>query len=485
MAGYLHPDELNSTFHKSLFDLFGYDMTHDARIGSWVMVRSGVMGIPDGRNNLCNALLMSDHEWLFMVDSDMGFEPILLDQLLKVADAKERPIVGGLAFAQRETVPDGRNGFRCFPMPTILDWIQHIGPGTLNDGVWRFTGRRHYPVNSLVKCGSTGAACLVIHRSVLERMLERYGKHWWDRITGEKDEVMGEDISFFSRCKELDIPLHVHTGIRTTHFKHLWLAEEDFWQSFLAPPATDRVDVIVPVLHRPQNVKPFMESLIATTGLATAWFVCDILDIEEQAEARKYGGRLLFRDGTFAQKVNTAYKAVHDGGLELDAPWILLVGDDVRFRPGWLDHAMEVARRYSAKVVGTNDLLNPRVTRGEHATHMLIRRDYINELGASWDGPGIVAHEGYRHWFVDDEIVTAAKQRGVFQMSLASEVEHTHPINNGAEMDEVYAKGMEHTEEDKKLFESRFLAHTQSQNGAKPNRATRRARPKRTLVGAK
>ena len=63
----------------------------------------------------------------------------------------------------------------------------------------------------------------------------------------------------------------------------------------------------------------------------------------------------------------------------------MLSGDDVRFRAGWLDHAQDVARRYGAQVVGTNDAANPRVMRGEHATHPLIRRDYIAEHGAPFD----------------------------------------------------------------------------------------------------
>jgi hypothetical protein len=133
-----------------------------------------------------------------------------------------------------------------------------------------------------------------------------------------------------------------------------------------------------------------------------------------------------------------------------------LAGDDVRFRPGWLDQAQEVARRYDGQVIGTNDLANPRVMRGEHATHMMISREYILEQGSSWDGPGVVCHEGYHHWFVDDEIVTLAKQRKVFQMALGSEVEHVHPMVGKAENDDVYDLGAAKSAEDEKLFKARF-----------------------------
>jgi hypothetical protein len=155
--------------------------------------------------------------------------------------------------------------------------------------------------------------------------------------------------------------------------------------------------------------------------------------------------------GTFAEKVNHGYAKTAE-------PWLFLVGDDVRFHPGWLDHAQAVAGD-QFHVIGTNDLGNPRVTSGEHATHLLVRRSYVDEFGASWDGPGVVAHEGYRHWFVDDEIVAAAKQRGVWAMALASSVEHLHPNWGKAEPDEVYELGASRAQADRKTFKARLRAN--------------------------
>ena len=106
-------------------------------------------------------------------------------------------------------------------------------------------------------------------------------------------------------------------------------------------------------------------------------------------------------------------------------------------------------------MVGTNDLHNPRSLAGDHSPHPLIRRAYIDEHGASWDGPGIVAHEGYRHWFVDDEIVTAAKQRGAWAMAHHAKIEHLHPLWGLADDDETYRLGREHVAADRELFETR------------------------------
>jgi hypothetical protein len=177
--------------------------------------------------------------------------------------------------------------------------------------------------------------------------------------------------------------------------------------------------------------------------------VCEPDDLLEWAEVEKHGGRRLVHPGTFAEKVNFAY-------TQTSAPWLLLVGDDVVFRTGWLDQAQHVANKTGGNVIGTNDLGNARVMAGEHATHMMIRRSYVDEQGASWDGPGVVCHEGYSHWFVDDELVTAAKQRGTFHPALGSIVEHMHPLWGKAEPDDVYVKGQENAQADKATFNKRY-----------------------------
>jgi hypothetical protein len=262
---------------------------------------------------------------------------------------------------------------------------------------------------------------------------------------------MGEDLSFCLRAGAAGIPIHVHSGVRTTHFKPAWLGESDYWRQVVPPPATEQTAVIVPVLRRPQNAAPFMATLRATTGIATVYAVANPDDAETIKAWDEAGATVLYADGvSFAAKVNAGYQQTTE-------PWLFITGDDVRFHPGWLDHAQAAAGDHD--VVGTNDLGNPRVIRGEHATHMLVRRRYADETGASWDGPGSVCHEGYRHWFVDDELVTAARLRGTFAFAPGSIVEHLHPLWGKAESDEVYDLGQESQKTDRDLFQKRLTAH--------------------------
>lgn len=217
----------------------------------------------------------------------------------------------------------------------------------------------------------------------------------------------------------------------------------------------DRVAVLVPVMRRPHNAAPFVRSLQASTDVATVYAIADVDDVATIAAWKTAGAVVLATagdtPGTFAQKVNRGYR-------DTSEPWMFLVGDDVRFHPGWLDRALAVAGdRFH--VVGTNDLGNARVMAGEHATHMLVRRSYVDEQGASWDGPGVVCHEGYGHWYVDDELVTAAKRLGVWAMALDSVVEHLHPVWGKASDDDVYRLGQSRAVADAALFEGRRAAN--------------------------
>lgn len=448
---YLHPADIAYSFHGSLIQLIGWDLGHDQRIDHWNAIGCGSGGLVTGRNKAVRDFLDGDGEWLLTIDADMGFEPDSLDRLLAVAHPTERPIVGGLCFAQKEVTPDGSHGFRCEPRVTIFDWVS-LAEGEPK----RFVGRAHYPVNTVVQCAATGMAFVLAHRSVLERIGAEHGT-WFDRVKGNDGELLGEDISFFLRAGALGFPAHVHTGVKTTHQKTVWLAEADYWTWFRPPPAREETAVVVPVLGRPHHADPFVASLRASTGLARCYAVCDADDPAADAWSEA-GAAVIENDsekGSFAAKANCGYRHTTE-------PWLFLAGSDVTFRPGWLDHAQHVAGAYGAAVVGTNDLGNPRVTSGDHATHMLIARGYIDAQGASWDGPGVVCHEGYRHWFCDDEIVTAAKQRGLWQMALGAIVEHHHPAWGKAPTDEVYALGQSAASEDRQRWERRARTHVRA-----------------------
>lgn len=462
VVAYIHSQNVTYSWHHSLIELIGHDMGNAQRVlrGGYIAMTAETDGLADARNKTVK-LFMEERqaEWLFWIDTDMGFAPDTIDRLLEVADPIERPIVGGLCFSQRQEKTDDMGGWRCLATPTIFDW-GHDGDAM------GFTVKFDYAVDAVQQCAGTGSACILIHRSVFEKIEETYGKHWYDRIPNPSmGRVVSEDLSFCMRANSLKIPAWVDSGVKTTHQKTLWLSETDYFSQLAladlqeqVPAATEATAVIVPVLGRPQNAQPFMASLRASgADLAKVYAVVDDHDRETADAWTAEGAEVIWFDdsdspGTFAEKVNLGYVVTSA------EPWLFLVGDDVRFHPGWLDHAQH-ASRDGAHVIGTNDLHNPRVTAGEHATHMLVRRNYVDERGASWDGAKSVCHEGYKHWFVDDELVTVAKQRGVWAFAKQSKVEHLHPLWGLAEDDSTYALGRESVEQDRALFEARLAEY--------------------------
>lgn len=466
---YLHNEHVSHSWHDSMRRLLEHDLEHGRRVARKPLnMHCSTNQLVATRNYAAQLFLdKTDHEWLWFVDTDMGFADDTVDRLLEAADPATRPVVGALCFALHFSGYDGMGGMRTVVTPTLY----RIGRD-VKTGHETFSYHGDYPPDTVMEVAATGAACLLIHRSVLEKLRAEFGDHWFDQVVAPAG-LLGEDFSFCLRLRKIGAKVHVHTGVPTTHHKEVWLGEYEYARAVGAPdvleqsaeaeasyvpPATDRVAVVVPVMRRPGNAAPFMASLRASTGLATVYAVADHDDPETAQAWRDAGAEVIQfasrdgRPGTFAEKVNAGYRNTAE-------PWLFCVGDDVRFHPGWYDRARYVADTTGAAVIGVNDLGLHDVRRGEHATHWLIRRDYVDEQGASWDGPGVVCHEGYRHWCIDNEVVTAAKQRGQWAAALDAVVEHLHPFFGKADMDDVYKLGHQNSEQDKALFAARLDAN--------------------------
>ncbi len=215
------------------------------------------------------------------------------------------------------------------------------------------------------------------------------------------------------------------------------------------------IAVIVPVLGRPQNAQPLADSLAANTARSYRLvFVCSIGDEEQSVACQQTGAAVIHAPwkaghADFAKKVNLAYR-------ETDAPWLFQAADDIRFEPGWDRALLECHARTGALVIGTQDGGNPEVKRGRHSTHTLIARSYIDDPGASMDGPGTVFSEAYGHQMCDLELVEVAKRRRVWAFCDEARVIHEHPFwNREVPKDDTYRKGMEASRLDRTIYARR------------------------------
>lgn len=197
-----------------------------------------------------------------------------------------------------------------------------------------------------------------------------------------------------------------------------------------------KVAILIPVLRRPQNIKPLVESIEQNTTdfeilfLASPGDYEEINELENQNQPYKIMHDNFENNGDYARKINTGLRVV-------EAEWYFLGADDLKFYPDWFKHAMYLYAEKGHCVIGTNDLGNPMVMRGLHSTHSLVLGEYAIKCGTI-DEPGKILHEGYPHEYVDREFVETARCRLSWGFSHKSIVEHLHPNWKKAASDSIY-----------------------------------------------
>lgn len=212
-----------------------------------------------------------------------------------------------------------------------------------------------------------------------------------------------------------------------------------------------RVLVLIPTLGRPHQVAPLAANILAEEECVPV-FIAEASDTATQdAVAALKGDAVCLinnRLNTYAGAINSAVE--HYSVYDISC-WYFFGADDLLFHPGWLDAAKSLMGGFG--VIGTNDLGNPEVLAGQHATHSLVSKAYA-EIGSITD-PGLPLHEGYAHNWCDTEFVATARARGQFAPCLTAVVEHRHWAWNKAQMDETYQKAMRLEGTDRALFEAR------------------------------
>lgn len=185
------------------------------KLGPFVRIKgSGLLS--KMRNRVVAAFLdNTKSDWLLLIDTDEQLTSQAFDLLIQAAHDKERPVVSGLVFAAF----DAHKHLYPKPLPAIFQ-----------DSPEGFLPLYKYDKNSLFEIDACGTGCMLIHRSVLEKMREQadpnQGKDWcwfWDGpIDGN---WISEDLLFSRRIRQLGFPIYVHTGAILPHQKSYWLDE--------------------------------------------------------------------------------------------------------------------------------------------------------------------------------------------------------------------------------------------------------------------
>lgn len=414
VVAYLHPGEVSHSFHRSMRGLWQHDATHHRRLVAFVEQECGAGRITEGRNDAVAKFLRTEGEWLAFIDSDMGFDPDAVDRLIDAADPVERPIVGALAFGQRKVGLGPAGATRVQQFPTIFRWVQ--GPqlaGTVPI--------HNYPPDTLVECDATGGAFFIVHRTVLEHLAAEHPRprQWFDEMQiGE--QVFGEDLTFFHRCRQLGYPIHVHTGVRTSHRKAVYLSEETQPRQNAIPnivviPMKDRLDLTMALVDQ-----------LAEQGETTAVLIYDNGSSEETRDQLK-GWRCPPGIGQLAVFDATG-QGIHDmwnRGLGMAAAGaqqvnVALLNNDIKIGPNFLSGLARALRSDPLAAVASPNYDG----RDPQGADVQVVRDIC---AGRYDGTGGIAgfafmlkgEGGYRFpheltwWYGDNDMMCSAAAAGM------------------------------------------------------------------------
>ena len=169
------------------------------------------------RNGLAKTM---QGEWLLMLDTDHKFDPDLLARMLNAMNTYRADVVTALYLKKDET-----------HRPTLWKWQ--------GDKYAQLAG---WDDKQVLEIGAAGAGCLLVRRSVFERIEEEM--HEEPFSTSEFPGVVGEDFAFFNRLRMLGIKPIVVPWIECHHLmvKPL-VAAEDYDPDHLEP---GEREVVVP-----------------------------------------------------------------------------------------------------------------------------------------------------------------------------------------------------------------------------------------------
>jgi hypothetical protein len=145
------------------------------------------------------------------------------------------------------------------------------------------------------------------------------------------------------------------------------------------------IAVLVPTFGRADRLARVAANIAENTETEhRVVFAVEAEDVASIAAAAELDVDVVVNEGrpNYSGAITTAYR-------ETPAEYVFAGADDLNFQPGWDTAALALMDGW-VQVVGTNDLLNPYVTAGLHATHCLVDRlatAYFNSMSPMVSSP--------------------------------------------------------------------------------------------------
>ena len=145
-------------------------------------------------------------DWALWIDSDIELTQQILKTLWDAADKVARPIMCGVYFISKQS-----EGSLMQPMPCIFN-------ETGNDYEIKYV--HPLPKNQILKVDNAGMGLILMHKSVLTALNDKFpGDFWFGENNERGEKFIGEDIAFFRKVRKAGIEIHAHTGVIAKHMK--------------------------------------------------------------------------------------------------------------------------------------------------------------------------------------------------------------------------------------------------------------------------
>lgn len=146
-------------------------------------------------------------DWLLWVDSDVVISPEKFLRLWNKKDAKKHPIVTGVYFTSKNPEEP-----LMVPTPTVFQFAE-------KDGIIGITPIHPLPKDKFIKVSAAGMGFVLMHRSVVEQIVENVPDVAMFAEAGTEKTFIGEDIYFFALCDKAGVEVWCDTGATVPHMK--------------------------------------------------------------------------------------------------------------------------------------------------------------------------------------------------------------------------------------------------------------------------
>ena len=158
--------------------------------------------IYDARNKISGAAIVGGAEWVWMVDTDMVFEPDTLIRLLQTAEEQDADFACGIYYQRKAPYN-----------PCIYREIRagdDAGADVYKD----------YPRDSVFEIAGAGAGCVLIRTETIKKAWDTFGPPWLPMTR------LGEDISFCARMGEIGARMVCDSRVKVGHIGEMVFDEE-------------------------------------------------------------------------------------------------------------------------------------------------------------------------------------------------------------------------------------------------------------------